>query len=374
MPDPKQAFALMSLAAAMLALAAGIPALLIYRQIRRESLFPLTANWAISFNGLAILGAFVVIFLVPVVVQVLLSEGSFFEMLYGPDFPQAMSPYDSREPSVKQAAHLRGLWSQTFALPFQIGLIVAGLHFGLKASPAQIGLSRQRSGPNFVLGYLGWLVLTPLAFGVFMLAIHLFVPNPQKHPLMDLGPLAGLREWIAFALQAAILMPILEEIFFRGLLLPWLLQAPKPEHGSAELTLHPRHRAHVCGAIALVWCLQSPILMERMQAGDWNDVLEILASFFFVLLLVPVYLFLPFHVGIRRWTRLDTPHEVRALLANAMLFAAVHANVWPSPIPLFLLALGLGWLAMRTRSIVPSIIVHGLFNSVAVVYLALGGG
>jgi CNT family concentrative nucleoside transporter len=46
--------------------------------------------------------------------------------------------------------------------------------------------------------------------------------------------------------------------------------------------------------------------------------------------------------------------------ASAALFAVVHSAIWPSPIPLFLLGLGLGWLAVRTRGVLAPAIVHGL--------------
>jgi len=57
---------------------------------------------------------------------------------------------------------------------------------------------------------------------------------------------------------------------------------------------------------------------------------------------------------------------------SAYLFATFHSPVWPSPIPLFILALGVGWLAYRTRSLVGPILVHGLFNGIACLVQALG--
>ena len=40
-------------------------------------------------------------------------------------------------------------------------------------------------------------------------------------------------------------------------------------------------------------------------------------------------------------------------------------QAWPAPIPLFLFALVVGWLAYRTQSLVPGIVLHMLFNLVA---------
>jgi membrane protease YdiL (CAAX protease family) len=54
-----------------------------------------------------------------------------------------------------------------------------------------------------------------------------------------------------------------------------------------------------------------------------------------------------------------------------LLFASFHAQVWPSPIPLFFLGLGLGWLSYRTQSLIGPIVAHALFNAVACIVLAL---
>jgi membrane protease YdiL (CAAX protease family) len=51
------------------------------------------------------------------------------------------------------------------------------------------------------------------------------------------------------------------------------------------------------------------------------------------------------------------------------LFANFHANIWPTPVALFVLALGLGWLAYRTQSVVASIVLHVLFNTITILTL-----
>jgi membrane protease YdiL (CAAX protease family) len=78
---------------------------------------------------------------------------------------------------------------------------------------------------------------------------------------------------------------------------------------------------------------------------------------------LPGYLLLPRLTGNVR--------EVRAIYATALLFGAFHAAVWPSPIALFVLGLGLGWLAWRTQSLTGPIFVHALFNAVASAVLLL---
>ncbi|MCE9529904.1 MAG: CPBP family intramembrane metalloprotease [Planctomycetes bacterium] len=373
MPDPLQSLRLMFFAGGILALSAGVVVLFLYLRSGRPSLFPRSSAWIVPWNGWAVLIAFVVVMVLPSLVQALLNETRLFQALYGDDFPSAKGLDDDGDPTRKQAAHLRGLWSQLLAVPLQIAVILIGFHQVFRANLPQFGLSRNRFSQNVVLGYLVWLFITPLTFGIFLLAVLLFAPNPGKHPLLDLGPWAGQRELVIFALQAAILTPILEELVFRGILLPWLLQEPRPEQPERDLIVPIAIRPHVCYAASLFLCLQSPTLADAMQRGNWKDVLSGLAPVYFLIALFPLYFFLPFRVTWRRRLRLGSPHMARAWLANAILFAAVHASVWPSPVPLFFLSLGLAWLAIRTRSIIPCIVVHALFNGLSVVYLSMGG-
>jgi membrane protease YdiL (CAAX protease family) len=58
-----------------------------------------------------------------------------------------------------------------------------------------------------------------------------------------------------------------------------------------------------------------------------------------------------------------------AIFGTSLLFACIHTSVWPTPVPLFVLALGLGVLAQRTQSLVGPIVLHGLFNGISCVLL-----
>jgi membrane protease YdiL (CAAX protease family) len=59
-------------------------------------------------------------------------------------------------------------------------------------------------------------------------------------------------------------------------------------------------------------------------------------------------------------------------MLTSFLFAAVHLPQWPAPLAIFLLSLGLGVVYQRTGSLVASVVMHGLFNSLATLVL-LGG-
>jgi membrane protease YdiL (CAAX protease family) len=54
-----------------------------------------------------------------------------------------------------------------------------------------------------------------------------------------------------------------------------------------------------------------------------------------------------------------------AIVGCALAFALLHASLW-SLLPLTVLGVGLGWLAVRSRSLWPAVIAHVLYNGVLV--------
>jgi len=54
-----------------------------------------------------------------------------------------------------------------------------------------------------------------------------------------------------------------------------------------------------------------------------------------------------------------------AILGGALAFALLHASLW-SVLPLTVLGVGLGWLAVRSRSLWPAVAAHVLYNAVLV--------
>jgi membrane protease YdiL (CAAX protease family) len=253
------------------------------------------------------------------------------------------------------AAQLRlGLWVHTFALPLQaltIPLIFAAFS-GTRWD--QLGLTTQRLLRNLLLGVAGWLILVPPVFGIFYL-IRLLLsqsadPLVEQHQLEIIAqqPLFPT-EWAMLIFAAMVSAPLLEELTFRGVLQPWL--AARRWGGHAALF------AALVLAVANRW--------QRLQAA-WPDGIAALstaaAPALFVLALLPIY----FVVCWRSRTPLPP-----AIFGTSLMFACIHASVWPTPIPLFVLALGLGVLAYRSRSLVGPIVLHSLFNGISCVQLLL---
>jgi membrane protease YdiL (CAAX protease family) len=57
------------------------------------------------------------------------------------------------------------------------------------------------------------------------------------------------------------------------------------------------------------------------------------------------------------------------ITVSSAAFGLAHFGYGPEPIPLFLLALVLGFLYQRTHRIIPSIVAHGLFNMFSMIIL-----
>jgi membrane protease YdiL (CAAX protease family) len=329
---------------------------------------PPHAKW----DGFGVLGSFFIFALLTQIVQGLLSGFGFFEMLYGPDFPMTLD----KEPTAEQkaAAAIRILWSSTYAFVPQIGLIV----FLVKRQGGPNPFHFRNLGMNITSGYLTWLLLTPAAFSVFVLANlannALTGQKPDKHPLAMLGELGGDREWTLLILQTVFLAPVLEELVFRGVLLPWLSRKEMPKNLTAY-TVHPFLRTNVVLGLAIAISLMLHIndWEAALQERNTRNIIAQLIPVLFFLAIIPLYWLLPRLHRLRKHLRVRSAQQVRAIVASSALFAAFHATVWPSPIPLFVLSMGLGYLAIRTRSLVGPIVVHGLFNAISALYLLMGG-
>ena len=65
------------------------------------------------------------------------------------------------------------------------------------------------------------------------------------------------------------------------------------------------------------------------------------------------------------------PPPLWPIFVSSAIFALLHAGHGPDPIPLFVLAVGLGYLYRQTHRVLPCIVVHMLLNGVSMVVLLL---
>jgi membrane protease YdiL (CAAX protease family) len=362
----------------------------------RGRLLPLQRLRPGCWQGREVVLVFLFMLFVPGMAQGFLEGIGFFQQYYGKD------------PTSEQ----KQLWYMTLAFP----IIVAGsflIMFILSGTrPRNLGLTTGRWPQNIILGWLAWLPLTLLTLGLYYL-IRFWGIKGKEHSLgRALDNQAMVPEWVLGIFLALVIAPFLEELVFRGVLQGWLRRCSLLGHGI------------VAGSTLL---LSSLSLIDKLQAK--RDSAELtLGPTLFAVVLVAGYLWLlyqrrqrvagssmpmpefaplrqpepdsetanairkgspPLPVGevVDHFTKEPQPTFpgqragnqqepqrvgiLAAIYGSAMLFAVFHSSVWPTPIPLFVLGLGLGWLAYRTQSLVGPITVHVLFNSVACLVLGL---
>jgi membrane protease YdiL (CAAX protease family) len=301
----------------------------------------------------------------PITFSLLLQGSVLYRWFYGPDpvARQTVGAGASAGPGAAKTAeatfrrldsYRKGLWLNAVAFPFQ-ALTIPVLLYSLSGTrPYQLGLTRRRLGRNLLVGFIGALVLVPCVFGVYYLVILLYrawgTAPAEEHPLTQVAQL-GLSpvEWGLLVVSAVVAAPVVEELVFRGLLQPWF--AKRREGGALAMAL----------AFLMALAMRRTEIEAALSRGPWAVAGECLPALF-VLALVPVYLFV--------WWRSRT-HAGPAIFGTAVLFAAFHSSVWPSPVPLLVLALGLGYLAYRAQSLAAPMLIHALFNGFNCVLILL---
>ena len=339
-----------------LMVAAGMaPIALVGGLLARRSgkpLLPAWKPWRVPWTGFEVLLAFLILgpFLIPPVVSEALSRLGFFTEIYGPEFLVGPPPAGVDEPAelrdrTSEANVVRMLWSGLLSFPLQLGLLAAaryGLYTAWKPDR-----TRSVFPARLALVGVAWLGLSVVVHAVH-LAVNLSFNGlgwtPEEHALTRLGGRPAL-DRVLFAFEACVRAPVVEELFFRGVLLPWLF--------NRTYRVWPVLAA--AAFMALLGCL---------PAADPLDVLK-RGPIWFALLLAVGWVGLSKAFPRRRRT-------LGAVWASSALFAAVHSSVWPTPIPLFVLGVGLGWVALRVRGWMVPAAVHGLFNAVSVLFVLRG--
>jgi membrane protease YdiL (CAAX protease family) len=319
------------------------------RQYRWSWLFPPRRNRSVPWSGFEV---FVVLLLIMFfwssLLKIILRHSNFFGWVYGADFTKHLSePTHSAEWSA--AEYRVRMWLTVLSLPLNLATVIGVPALLRGAMPYQLGLSMHRFGRNIFLGACGALLVAPLQDFVIYLdswytqVLHV---SPTEHQLTVVAKHALPVDRVLIFITAVVAAPLLEELLFRGFLQPWFI----------------RRRAG--GVLAVIFALGLALIVSYDQidaaltTADWRGLMLSLQPAAFVLLLAPVLLLT------RRMTR---PEAAAGIFGTAVLFAAAHSSVWPSPVPLLPLGIVLGWLAYRTKSLVGPIVLHALFNTIACV-------
>ncbi len=184
------------------------------------------------------------------------------------------------------------------------------------ARPRDYGfVNRRQMVQDARFGFLAFLLATPVIYLAFFLAQLLW--SPENHFIFEsLKHGLSLPLALLAIISAVVTAPASEELFFRGLLLGWLVRASSQP--------------------------QSP----RLSLADDQNL----------------------------FSQSDRSRQVSAWVANvlsSLVFAALHAAQWPAPVPLFVLSLVLGWLYLRSGRLVAPWTLHTAFNALSTICMLL---
>ncbi len=241
-------------------------------------------------------------------------------MVMGPQIAVAgyfQQDYDPDNPDPQVLKEL--LTWNAFVAVISIIAMVGYFHFRPHARLADVGLNLQQIGRQLRIGFLCFLLVAPIVFAI-QATFVLVLKFESKHPLIELIQ----EDKSAFqlcAFLAVVVAPISEELLFRGLLQGWL---------------------------------------ERLSLFNTE--------------------FDAFLFGWRRTEELsdelsgeESPHRYSVawmpIFISSSIFALMHWSHGPDPIPLFFLAMALGYVYQRTNRLLPCMVVHACLNGTTMLLL-----
>ncbi len=247
-------------------------------------------------------------------------------------------------------------------------LVIAALWIRHRVTLAELGWNSQHLVGDVVLGMKAFAMLAPIVYGLQLLLTQ-FVES--KHPLIELLKKNPDPEFFAVATFAAIIVaPLAEEFLFRVLLQGWLerMFATNREHTDV-LVFGGRQQIE-----------RQPGTPPNSGGGSQADLPSSPASPTASQQVNPYLSATPTEIGSQETelmgaggTKPSSEFQPRptAIIVSSLFFALSHWSHGPDPIPLFVFALGLGYLFQRTHRIVPCIVLHLLLNLCSILALWL---
>jgi len=305
---------------------------------------------ALAWGGAHVAAAFTIFWFMPYILVPLIRPADLARWFFGANV----------EPEI--ANRLALTLASTLALPLQL-LAWRGL-LAMADPPATAAIVPRQAARDVRFGYFVWLLLTPGIYLIHWASLWVHAKmggQPDEHPLLRMIESGAMPAGVMLLLTVEVVLaaPVREELLFRGILQPWL--ADRRWGGDMGLLL-----AMLVGT-----------LLHTPNGLNWSDpvaVASLFAPALLIIAMVPLIQLFQSWPRLRRWLPIrdsDThARTLRAIFASAAIFANVHATVWPTPVPLIFLGLGLGWLAVRTQGVTGPIMVHALFNAVAFSELA----
>lgn len=259
--------------------------------------------------------------------------------------PLGLFSWIPTDPMVEESIRKQQLRYQQSTLVGLCSLPLLIWGFRLWQANARAEVRQSRIAGDVALGAGAFLVLAPATFAVHFavnVIFDAFGMKPDDHPLKSMS-VKTVRDAAFLFAGACVVAPAFEELGYRRILVPWA--AKRFERSWIVMGF--------AGLVALAFS------KPEAKLGPALFVLAT-AALLAALTVVP------------RYRSRSSTRPSAALVATAALFGAIHSSVWPTPIPLFVLGLGLGWLVLRTKTVLAAVVAHGLFNAISVVMMLRG--
>jgi membrane protease YdiL (CAAX protease family) len=256
------------------------------------------------------------------------------------------APHDVPVKPWQVAEHLlAAILLQTMMAAMVVGIALLShatvLDMGIVASARQ--LTR-----DAVLGLTTFLAAVAPVHAIQALLLH-FTEQKElsNHPLVKMvtsdEPHLGV--FVLACITAVIVAPICEEILYRLMLQGWLEKWEDERLGWRELATTCPIVVESDGQV-----MDTDTAPARTTLPESGPATNGATN--------------PPKVGIA-----GLPYGWFPILVSSALFAAAHYGYGPEPVPIFFLAIILGYLYQRTHRIVPCIVAHALFNLLTMIAL-----
>ena len=314
------------------------------------------------------------ILLAPSAILSMLEHAGFYQQIYG------------RNPHKLEAE----MWAMSLSFPLSLLLIFIPLRVMSQTRPSDLGLRRENWPGNYLLGYFGFAAITPgVLFLQWLLSLGV---ETKQHTLLDLRTETNWINWLLAFFVVCVSAPVLEELMVRGLLLGWLRRTSLAGFAIVLALVGFMSFYNSCKFVA-VKAGENEGTLPQIETIFWGRVV------FTALMLVmsAVYLWqfqrnnlfqteaeflpaIPQQEATQAWVEAFGRWQARDLEQQRCKGGSWRCSSrpssspwahpsWPDPVPLFILALLLGWLAQRTQNLLPGMVLHAFFNGVS--FLAL---
>ncbi len=228
-----------------------------------------------------------------------------------------------------------------------VAVAIGWLRFRVRATRTDLGFTLSRFGPDMLVGTGAFFAA---AMPVLLLEHVLENVIPYKHAIVEAVKQRPDAVTFAIATASAVCVaPLFEELFIR-VVIQGCLEAVEAKR---KWIVHRQIAARSAAANPLSIQQTAPL----PASGDSADN--------------------PYRSPAGPVRPIATEDELRALsrpaawpiVASSALFALIHWGQGPAPVPLFFLALVLGYVYQRTHRIWPSMVAHALLNGTSMLIL-----